>query len=55
MVQELKYAKHLTEQDILEFLESTNRINIDRNKQPHFKVCKHEIILVGNVTLLISW
>jgi len=47
MNHEIKYAKYLTEQDVLNFLESTGQVRVNRKKPSHMKVGKHEIILIG--------
>ena len=47
MNKEIKFAKYLTDESIVKFLESTGRVRVNKNKKPHIKAGKHEIIVVG--------
>lgn len=51
MVQEIKYAKYLTEENIMQFLESTGCVSVNKNKPLHIKFGKHEIIVVGGALI----
>ena len=51
MQQEIKYAKFLDEQKMVEFLESTGRVRINKNKKTYIKFGKHEVIAVGGTLL----
>ena len=51
MDREIKFAKYLTKENIMQFLESSDCIRINKNKPFYTKFGKHEIIVVGGALI----